>query len=555
MRLRFGIMCNGRRFPAWQAEAIRQLRAVPGVDAGLLIVRDPSARTDGKWSKLKDWRHLLWTLFNKGYVERRSRASRGVDMNDELSAVPEITCRTVPVGRYAERFRDSDVAAIREHDLDFVLRFGFGIIKGDVLDAARYGVWSFHHGDERRYRGRPPGFWELVDGSPTVGAILQRLTERLDGGVVLHRGAFKATPHSYRRTRDEAFLGSAVWPSVVARTILSGDTSAVEAAPSTTSAPVTKDPANATTARFLAAQAWRFVAGQVRGVTRAAVWSVGIADAPIESFLSGNVPAVVWAKEQGRGRYLADPFAIEHDGRTMALVEDYHYATHRGVISAVDLNGRRARARVVLDTGVHASYPYLFEHDGSIYCVPETYQAQEVRLYRATSFPTEWELVTTLIDGFGAVDPTVFQHAGRWWLFCTDEADGANSKLRIWHSAALEGPWEPHALNPVKTDVRSARPAGTPFVHQGVLYRPAQDGSSSYGGGVTINRVEVLTPTGFHEVPVVTVEPPTTGRYRDGIHTLSAVGNRTMVDGRRDTFVPAAFSREVRSRYDKLRRR
>ena len=61
--------------------------------------------------------------------------------------------------------------------------------------------------------------------------------------------------------------------------------------------------------------------------------------------------------------------------------------------------------------------------------------------------------------------------------------------LHIWWSDDLFGQWRPHAANPVKIDARSARPAGTPFVHAGTLYRPAQDCSHTYGGAVAICRV------------------------------------------------------------------
>src|SRR5213596_456309 len=55
------------------------------------------------------------------------------------------------------------------------------------------------------------------------------------------------------------------------------------------------------------------------------------------------------------------------------------------------------------------------------------------------------------------------------------------------------GPWRPHPGNPVKVDVRSSRPAGGPFLFGGNLYRPAQDCSRTYGGGITINRVTHLS--------------------------------------------------------------
>ena len=552
--VRVGVMCNGRRFPAWQAEALRALSEIPGVEISLLIVRDAPQGSGSKLSKLRDRRTLLWTLYNKGYVERRSRASRPVDMTTDLAQVAEIRCRTVPVGSFAERFTDADVETIRSYDLDLLLRFSFGIIKGEVLEAARFGVWSFHHGDERSFRGRPPGFWEIYERCPTVGSILQRLTERLDGGVVLHRGFFRTIPYSYVRTRDEAFLGSAIWPSVVVRQIQCGDTAIAEAMPSSTNAPVRRDPTNGVMTRFLVRQAVQFILAQVRGTTRAAKWTIGLVDVPISRFLTTPPPDIRWVSEQGPSRYLADPFAVEHEGTVTALVEDYDYSTHRGVISAVEF-GANANPEVVLDTGVHASYPYVIESDGEIYCIPETYQANEVRLYRAIEFPHRWEQVTTLVQGVSALDSTVFQHDDRWWLMCTDQEDGSNSKLRVYHSPSLVGPWEPHALNPVKTDIRSSRPAGTPFIHKGELFRPTQDSSESYGGAITITRIDVLTPTAFSEEIVNRIAPPRSGPYRDGIHTLSAVGNRTVVDGRRDTFIWAATRREWTSRFSKLIRR
>ena len=547
-------MCNGSRFPAWQAAAIRSLLAMDGVEAALLITPKPSNGRASKLRRLADWPRLLWNLYNKGFVERRSAASRPVDLSTDLADVRVMACRTERVGRYAERFNDSDVEAMRGLELDFILRFGFGIIKGDVLSVPRWGVWSFHHGDEREYRGRPPGFWELVNGEKVVGSILQRLTERLDAGTILYRGFFKPVAHSYRRTRDELFLGSSEWPAAVVGSIRSGDVSVASAPASTTQAVVRRDPGNLVMIRFFARQFMQLIRSQWKGLTQAAIWTVGVADASVSSILEGSPPAIRWFPEQGASRYLADPFPVLKDGGLWALVEDYDYRSHRGLISALNLNDTAAKPRPVIDTGVHASYPYVFESEGTVWCIPETYQAKEVRLYRAVEFPDVWEHHATLIKGVAALDSTVIQHDGLWWLFCTDRDAGSNSKLRIWFAPQLLGPWDPHPLNPVKTDVRSSRPAGTPFVSNDVLYRPAQDGSDSYGGSITINRVDRLTPTTFAEEVVARVDPPKQGRYRDGLHTISVVGDRVVLDGRRDTFVFSAFRRELMSRLGRFRR-
>ncbi|MGO4780832.1 hypothetical protein AB4084_35670, partial [Lysobacter sp. 2RAB21] len=90
------------------------------------------------------------------------------------------------------------------------------------------------------------------------------------------------------------------------------------------------------------------------------------------------------------------------------------------------------------------------------------------------------------------------------------------------YSRELHGPWKPHLRNPVKVDHRSSRPAGTPFVHEGVLYRPAQDCGSGYGQAVVINRVLLCTPQRYREEAVRHCRPDPGGRNPHGLHTVSA---------------------------------
>jgi hypothetical protein len=116
----------------------------------------------------------------------------------------------------------------------------------------------------------------------------------------------------------------------------------------------------------------------------------------------------------------------------------------------------------------------------------------------------------------------------------------------------MTGEYKPHRLNPVKTDVRSARPAGTPFVHEGILYRTAQDCSVTYGGRVAVNRILRLSPDDFEEETVSHVEPLQGSEYGRGLHTLSAAGSCTLIDGKKNRFSRHFFSHQLRK---KLKRR
>jgi hypothetical protein len=53
--------------------------------------------------------------------------------------------------------------------------------------------------------------------------------------------------------------------------------------------------------------------------------------------------------------------------------------------------------------------------------------------------------------------------------------------------------------------------------------------------------VDDLTPTSFAETQVAVLEGSPRSPYPIGPHTLSPVGDRVLVDGRRTVFVPGAF--------------
>jgi len=95
---------------------------------------------------------------------------------------------------FVYRFSEADLETIRSLQLSVLVRCGNGILKGGVLSAARHGVLSMHHADNRVNRGGPAGFWEVLRREPQTGFVIQRLTEELDGGEILGRGSVSTGP-------------------------------------------------------------------------------------------------------------------------------------------------------------------------------------------------------------------------------------------------------------------------------------------------------------------------------------------------------------------------
>jgi hypothetical protein len=433
-------------------------------------------------------------------------------------------------------------------DLDVLLDLSeHGAPPGLVARAGE--TWRFGYG---RWLSRSAVRVAMMDLVAGVGATRVALV-REDDGVILRDGWLQTASWS-RREQVRSVLDAPIWwPAAVARTRLEEHTrrpSTSRLGPPTVNEddPATRAPEPARsrgegllTALLAQAGRGRELLAAVKAVRSQADWNIAIARVPIQRFVHGETAPLLWLPRRN-GSYSADPFGIEQDGVLHVLFEFFDQRSGRGVIShvAVMADGSSSDPEYALDPGVHTSYPYLLTHEDEIYMVPETAEAGEVALYRATDFPRGWRRVSTLIRDVPLSDPTVFEHEGHWWLFGTRRDRGVNHHLFAWHAASLFGPWTPHRQNPIKTDVRSARPGGTPFVMDDVLHRPAQDCTQRYGRRLVINRVEELSPSEFRETPTIGLNPGQRSPYPDGLHTISAAGDATLIDGNGMRFVPEA---------------
>jgi hypothetical protein len=232
-------------------------------------------------------------------------------------------------------------------------------------------------------------------------------------------------------------------------------------------------------------------------------------------------------------RFYADPFAFEHHGRQFVFVEEFPYATGRGVISVAELgsDGRLETPRVVLDEPHHLSYPQVFEHDGEIYMIPESSAARELVLYRAAAFPECWVRDTVLLAGEEYNDATLLQKDGRFWLFGTQRRGVGSSSdtMAVYSAPSLHGPWTPHALNPILIDQAAARPGGLFVEQNGKVLLPVQDGSLMYGGGLGLMELKRLDDEDVvFSRPAAVADGNAWGR--GGIHTLNRAGRLEVID-------------------------
>ena len=396
----------------------------------------------------------------------------------------------------------------------------------------RLGYWRFIFGAEGRLTD--PATREHAAGER--GVLVRLVSIASDGrATLLEGGVIKAVTHSLAATRARIFDGIVDWPARALHRILDQSFHEVrgpDVAYTLGAAPTAASQSITSTLR-----------GLVRRMAQESVeehWTLGLIRKPVHHVIhSFDANAIEWI-QPAPGHALADPLgAVERKGTLTVLAEGYDFKDRQGRIVALDLplsaqgSGLVAITREVLRLPVHLSYPHLIFHGSNIYCLPEASATGKVQLYRADPFPDKWVPDRILLQSFAGADATVHAHAGRWWMFVGNHADQDETKLYVFHAPDLLGPWEPHAMNPVKCDLRSARSAGPLFEHDGALYRPAQDGSAAYGGAVAVNRITRLTPAAFEEETVSVLRPSPASAYPHGLHTLLGIGGITLVDGKR----------------------
>jgi hypothetical protein len=236
-----------------------------------------------------------------------------------------------------------------------------------------------------------------------------------------------------------------------------------------------------------------------------------------------------------KDRFYADPFLWnDREGRCHLFFEELPYRTQKGVISHVVLDPAtktwRGPPKVVLERPYHLSYPFLFEHEGEIFMIPETSGNRTIEVYRAAPFPDTWALHKTLMEDVIAADATLYHDGAMWWLFASVQQDiGPNwDELSVFFSDSPFGPWTAHPMNPVVSDCRRARMAGNVFRDmQNRLIRPAQNCEESYGAALSFCEITELSPTSYAERALLAKRPMAQHR---GMHTWNSVGEFTVVD-------------------------
>lgn len=211
--MKVSVFLDGEFAPRWVVEALEKMVRTTEAEVSLVLINTEPADSSIE---------LLRKAVKKPHVARVRLGQllwnrvRGPPRYMDHVPLGEIDVLAGAERRFVEPVADNEFGNLFPQEIvslvskrcDLGFRYGFGIIKGDILKAPEHGVISFHHGDIREYRGGPPGFWEFLN-DDSGGVTLQQLTETLDGGrIVVFEPVDFTGCQTWRETNQQLFQTS-----------------------------------------------------------------------------------------------------------------------------------------------------------------------------------------------------------------------------------------------------------------------------------------------------------------------------------------------------------
>ena len=420
-------------------------------------------------------------------------------------------------------YNNEDINKIKRLNLDLLVRGGTGILQGDILNVCPQGIISFHHGDNDFYRGGPPGFWEVYNREPSTGFIIQRLSKVLDGGEVIFKGHIP-TSFFYKLNVCKLFLKSSIF---LHKTLerLSNNTDNLKSYPKKhDSFKIYKNPKLYQSINYLFKT---FVLGfkkiYNKFLNRSIKWNVCYQFT--ENWQTALIKNSITIKNP-KNRFLADPFSINYNGRTIVYVEDYDFNVNKGKISAYEIFPKEYKEiGVAIEEEFHLSYPFLHQTNEGLFIIPESHKSKDIRIYKCIEFPLKWKLHKILMSNISAVDTNVLKFNNKYWLFTSldsSKLDEHSSELHIFYADKIDSTsWVPHSLNPVIFDSKKARNAGMIYSKGSQLYRVFQQQDfNKYGAALGISKIQSITEDNYEEELLMNVKPDFSKSIL-GIHSFS----------------------------------
>ena len=245
-------------------------------------------------------------------------------------------------------------------------------------------------------------------------------------------------------------------------------------------------------------------------------WAIGFVRGGLQTIMESDNYEVDWV-EMPKDRWYADPFILDvTDKQILLLVEDYAYATKKGIITLLKIDRQSfsiIKRKEILELPTHLSFPNIIRRNGKIFIYPESAQSGKLDVYEYDPLTETVQYCVTICDDV-VWDSDITEFFGEPMLFTAAHND---RQLDIYT-------WDKNRQRFVSkysllSEKSNSRLGGKVFEYKGKIYYPAQDCEGGYGVAVDIK--EISNSNGVFTINTFKKIKSTHPKYTQGLHTIN----------------------------------
>ncbi len=478
MKLRAALLVDSLRISRWQLEALEV--AQEAIDVVLVL---NCKNTSNKKNFINNFFYYALNIFTL-----KNSLTKRAPINLEQTEV--INFKSIYKGAW-QSFPKEVYDALDEESVDLVIKFGMSLLRLDEHQKIPP-ILSFHHGNPSKYRGRPAGFYEILNREKSTGIIVQSLSNKLDAGEIYAYAESKVVNYSYKKTALN-FYSNSIPLLNKAMVNLSNQTPIQMGVDGKNY----RLPSNYKVINFLVLLFLNGIKKVFYGLFFEKRWNIATSPNNLNLNQSEELLSQVFKEVpiQEKYNFYADPFYSE-DGKKVRLEA---LDNHTGLGDIIEVETENHSNQRILLSGEHFSYPCSFMHDGEEYLLPEVASHSAQYLIAANKIDEKYYLKG--LENKRIVDATLHLKDGKAYLFF-GESNTAHTVLNLWIADSPFGEFKPHPMNPVVISPSVARMGGKIINHKGKTLRFGQNNSGEYGESMSVMQITALSEKDYEEVEI-----------------------------------------------------
>ena len=479
--MKAALIVDNLQLSKWQLDA---LDAASNSIEIVLLLNCQNSRTKRRY--LKNFFYYALNIFTfKNYLTKRQSFS--------FPNAPIINFDSIYEGAW-QSLTEKIYKELEDGNIDVVIKFGMSLLKLNE-EKQLPPILSYHHGNPSKYRGRPAGFYEILNNERTTGIIVQAICNKLDAGEIYAFAESKVVNFSYKKTALNFYFNSVPLLDKAIRNLSNK-----------TKLDIKVDgknyqlPSNAKVSIFLLLLSRNAFKKLIYGLFFEKKWRVASIqntlyltnDEKLSSIEFNDVPI------DKKYNFYADCFFSENDKKIRVEAMD----NITGLGDILEIETRDYLNQNVLISGDHFSYPCSFEYNAKEYLLPEV-ASHSAQYFFEPNKIDEKHFIKGLEDK-RIVDATMHLQDGKCFIFF-GENENAHTILNLWIGDSPFDVFKPHPMNPIAISPYIARMGGKLLRHQGRIIRFGQNNSGEYGESLSVIQITSLSAKSYDEVKIGTL--------------------------------------------------